>query len=256
MLENVKGITFKNNQEAYDLIIKGIEELGYKVKVKVLNAKNYGVPQNRERVYFVANNQGVDFEFPKPTNQPTKIKDILLNEVEAKYYLSDKAWEGMKLRKSNGHPAYGLFKENDPNTATLRARYYKDGSEILLFSDRGKGYNDKFFNGGNQHPTITTNPQSVYYVFQWRRSYIRENKENISPCLVNGKEHVAFDKSHNKNPRKLTPRECARLQGFSDNFKIVVSNSQSYKQFGNAVAVPVIRAIAEQIKLCQKKRLY
>ncbi|CAI2161466.1 10370_t:CDS:2 [Funneliformis geosporum] len=196
----------------------------------------------------------------------------------------------MKLRKNNGHPAYGLFKENDPNAATLRARYYKDGSEILLFSDRGKGYNDKVIEDETQpHPTLTTNPQSVFYdiknnplikrndpnrnsieylsnetaptltsamgmggghvplVFQWRRSYIRENKENISPCLVNGKEHVAFVKSHNKNPRKLTPRECARLQGFSDDFKIVVSDTQAYKQFGNAVAVPVIREITRKI---------
>ena len=64
---------------------------------------------------------------------------------------------------------------------------------------------------------------------------------------------MPFDKRHNdRNPRKLTPRECARLQGFSDDFKIVVSDTQAYKQFGNAVAVPVIKAIAEQIKLCQK----
>lgn len=131
----------------------------------MLNAKDYGVPQNRERIYFVCNRQGVDFEFPKPTNEPTKISDILLDKVDDKYYLSDKVWEGMKLRKSNGHPAYGLFKPTDPNTATSRARYYKDGSEILLFCDRGKGYNDKFINGDNQYPTLTTNPQSVYYVF-------------------------------------------------------------------------------------------
>lgn len=295
LLENVKGLTFKNNKEAFDLIIKGIEDLGYKVNWKILNAKNYGVPQNRERIYFVCNRIGVDFEWPTPTNQPTKISDILLDEVDDKYYLSNEAWEGMKLRKNNGHPAYGLFKPTDQDTAILRARYYKDGSEILLFCDRGKGYHDKFINGDNQHPTITTNPQSVFYdikntdpkifqyrrnyirenkenqsptltanmgiggnnvpfVFQWRRSYIRPNKGGISPCLVNGKEHVSFDKTHtdSKNPRKLTPRECARLQGFSDDFKIVVSDTQAYKQFGNAVAVPVIKAIAEQLKLCQE----
>ena len=112
-------------------------------------------------------------------------------EVPDKYTISDKLWNRHQRRKSehrekgNGF-GYSLFNEDSPYTNTISARYYKDGSEILI---EQKG----------------------------------------------------------KNPRKLTPREAARLQGFPENFIIPVSDTQAYKQFGNSVAVPVINAIAQQI---------
>ena len=121
----------------------------------------------------------------------TKIKNILDNTIDDKYTLSDKLWAGHKARKirnqKNGKGfGYTLFSGDDSYTNTLSARYYKDGSEILI-------------------------------------------------------------SQNNKNPRRLTPRECARLQGFPENFVIPVSDTQAYQEFGNSVAVPVIHAIAEQI---------
>lgn len=165
--------------------------MGYKVYSKVLNAKDFGVPQDRERIYIVAFLDDVEFEFPEIANIDICLGDILDEKVDEKYTISDKLWVGHQRRKiehklkGNGF-GYSLFNEKSKYTSTISARYYKDGSEILI-----------------------------------------EQKD--------------------KNPRKLTPKEASRLQGFKDNFKIVVSDTQSYKQFGNSVCVPVISAIAKKI---------
>ena len=132
------------------------------------------------------------FEFPVPPKTPTRLGDILEKNVDPKYTISEKLYEGHKRRKAehkkkgNGF-GFTLFDENSEYTNTLSARYYKDGSEILI------------------------------------------------------------DQGGNIPPRKLTPRECARLQGFPEEFIIPVSDTRAYKQFGNSVAVPVVRAIAKNM---------
>lgn len=191
-LENVKGLVNHDKGNTFKVIKENLEKIGYKLYYKVLNAKNYGLPQNRERIFIVGFlNHKIEFDFPKELNKKTKLGDILFKEVPEKYTLSDRLWEGHKRRKEehslkgNGF-GYKIFDENSEYTSTISARYYKDGSEILIAQK-------------------------------------------------------------NKNPRKLIPREAARLQGFPDNHKIVVSDVQAYKQFGNSVAVNVIEAIAKEI---------
>lgn len=197
-LENVKGFVNHDKGNTFKVVRETLEDMGYTVFFKVLNAKDFGVPQNRERIYIVAflkNN--IDFSFPEPTRKEIKVGDILENIVDSKYTISDKLWAGHQRRKEehkqkgNGF-GYCLFNHESKYTSTISARYYKDGSEILI-----------------------------------------EQK--------------------NMNPRKLTPREAARLQGYDDNFKIAVSDTQAYKQFGNSVAVPVIEAIAKEIKKTLEK---
>jgi DNA (cytosine-5)-methyltransferase 1 len=190
-LENVKRFKSHDGGRTFDTIKTILEELGYEVHAKVLNAKNFGVPQNRERIYIVAFLGKTKFKFPEPSTKKTRLGDILEKNVDPKYTISDKLWAGHQRRKKqhedkgNGF-GYSLFNENSEYTSTISARYYKDGSEILV-----------------------------------------EQKD--------------------KNPRKLTPREAARLQGYDDSFIISVSDAQAYKQFGNSVAVPVIKAVAEQV---------
>lgn len=183
------------------------EKLNYWVDYKVLRAGDFGAPQNRERIFIVGFDKdyfdGVDFDnifnWPKPPMTPTKVGDILedlsnISEFDDRYTISDKLWNGHQKRKlehekkGNGF-GYSLFNENSEYTNTISARYYKDGSEILI------------------------------------------------------------DQSHlNKNPRKLTPRECARLQGFPDNYIVdAVSQGQIYKQFGNSVCINVIDAVAKEL---------
>lgn len=192
-LENVKSFKTHNKGETFKVMHKALYNLGYTVHTCVLNAKHFGVPQNRERLYIVAFKNDVDFTFPIPTTKETKVGDILSSyPVDDKYTISDKAWTGHKLRKLKNQAkgsgfGYSLVNDTSEYTSTMLARYCKDGSEILI------------------------------------------------------------DQGSNKNPRKLTPREASKLQGFPDCFNIPVSDSQAYKQFGNSVAVPVIRKITKSI---------
>lgn len=190
LLENVKNLRSHDKGKTYKVIKKVLEEdLGYTVYDKVINAKGL-VPQNRERIYIVGFKKPIKFEFPEVPKEGPPLRSILEENVDEKYTLSDKLWKYLQdykakhQAKGNGF-GYGLA-DLDSYSRTLSARYYKDGSEILI-------------------------PQE------------------------------------GKNPRKLTPRECARLQGFPETFKIVVSNTAAYKQFGNSVAVPVVRLIARNI---------
>ena len=196
LLENVKGFASHDKGNTFATVRRVLENLGYVVHWKVLNAKEFGVPQNRERIYIVGIQSKTDsaeeFEFPKPPKTKVNLGGILELNADPKYTISDKLWEGHQRRlaehraKGNGF-GYSLFNEDSAYTSTISARYYKDGSEILVAQS-------------------------------------------------------------GKNPRRLTPREAARLQGFPDGFMIPVSDVQAYKQFGNSVAVPVIRAIAKQLE--------
>lgn len=199
LLENVKQLKGHDKGRTLKVILEHIDALNYYVKAEVLRAGDFGVPQNRERIYIVGISKDYydlpndyDFEFPRPTYEKTRLGDILEHNVDDKYTISDALWDGHQrrkkehLEKGNGF-GFSLFNEESEYTNTISARYYKDGSEILI--NQGEG----------------------------------------------------------NNPRKLTPRECARLQGFPEEFIITVSDTQAYKQFGNSVAVPVIRAVAKRI---------
>ena len=197
LLENVKQLVGHDKGRTLKVILDHLDDLGYHVDYKVLRAADYGVPQNRERIYIVGFDaryfslpEEYHFPYPQPTYKKTRLGNILEENVDEKYTISDTLWAGHQRRKiehqakGNGF-GFSLFNADSEYTSTISARYYKDGSEILI------------------------------------------------------------DQGPDKNPRKLTPRECARLQGFPENFVIPVSDSQAYKQFGNSVAVPVVRAIAK-----------
>lgn len=194
LLENVKQLKGHDKGHTLKVILEHLNKAGYKTFVKVLAARDFGVPQNRERIFIVGFlDHSINFEFPEPTGIPTKVGDILEHDVDDSFTISDKLWAGHQRRKEANRLkgkgfGYSLFDENSQYTNTISARYYKDGSEILI-AQKGK------------------------------------------------------------NPRKLTPREAARLQGFPEDFIIdKVSNAQAYKQFGNSVCVPVIAAVASQMK--------
>ena len=204
-LENVKRLKTHDGGNTFEVIKGTLEEMGYEVHAQVLNAKNFGVPQNRERIYIIGFLGKTNFKFPEGVIAKKILGEILEKKVDPKYTISDKLWAGHQRRKKehiekgNGF-GYSMFNEKSEYTSTISARYYKDGSEILI-----------------------------------------EQK--------------------NKNPRKLTPREAARLQGFPEDFIIPVSDAQAYKQFGNSVAVPVImelakRVVVEMDKMNQKKKVY
>ena len=195
MLENVKNLCSHDKGKTFKVIKESLDELNYEVFYAVLDGQNY-VPQHRERIIIVGFDRerygnDVSFEFNlTPANPKTVMRDILEKEVESKYNLSDKLWiylqnYAAKHRAAGNGFGYGIA-PLDGVSRTISARYYKDGSEILIAQE-------------------------------------------------------------GKNPRRLTPRECARLQGFPDSFKIPVSDTQAYRQFGNSVVVPLMENIARLI---------
>lgn len=193
LLENVKGLKSHDNGNTLRTMIRVLRDLEYNLSVEVLNARHFGIPQNRERIFIVGFRDHSNFSFPCPPMKISRVGDILQEEVDEKYTISDKIWASHKERKKRARAkgygfGYSIFNKDSSYTGTLSSRYYKDGSEILI-----------------------------------------EQKD--------------------KNPRMLTPRECARLMGFPDTFKIPVSNTQAYRQFGNSVVIPVVEAITKEMSL-------
>ena len=195
MLENVKNLCSHDRGNTFRVITEALDELDYSIFYSVLDGQNY-VPQHRERILIVGFDRkrygdDIDFAFNLTPVEPKPVmKDILEKDVDDCYTLSDKLWSYLqnyaaKHKAAGNGFGYGIA---DPNgvARTLSARYYKDGSEILIAQE-------------------------------------------------------------GKNPRRLTPRECARLQGFPDDFKIVVSDTQAYKQFGNSVVVPLMSNVAQLV---------
>lgn len=193
LLENVKNLERHDRGNTFRVVRDTLErELGYRIHFKIIDAKGF-VPQHRERIFIIGFDGETDFswdELSLPDPRSKTLGDILqpADEVDSKYTLTDHLWRYLqnyaaKHKAAGNGFGYGLTREKDI-ARTLSARYYKDGSEILV------------------------------------------------------------DQGIKKNPRRLTPRECARLMGYPDSFRIPVSDTRAYKQFGNSVVVPVVQEIA------------
>ena len=210
--ENVKNLVNHDRGRTFKVIKEILEELGYVVFYKVLNSKNFGVPQNRERIYIVAFRKDIapkTFEFPEKTDDTKVIKDIVdEHEVSPKYYLSTAYLESLKKHKER-HASKG-------NGFGYEIRSTDSVAGAIVCGGMGR-----------------------------ERNLIIDNRlTNFTPVThIKGEINREF-------VRKMTPREWARLQGFPNDFKFVVADTHLYKQFGNTVTVPVIRAIAEKIKKC------
>lgn len=222
MLENVKNLKSHDRGKTFQVIMETLEELGYWVAdaeengpddPKVIDGQHW-VPQHRQRIVLVGFRKDLNLHHGFtlkniknhcPEYKP-KLESILDDTVDDRYILTPKLWEylynySIKHKEKGNGFGYGLVGKNDI-ARTLSARYYKDGSEILI--DRG---------------------------WDFTKGFCEDNLKN--------------------RPRRLTPTECARLMGFTrrdeDNFRIPVSDTQAYKQFGNSVVVPVFHSVAKML---------
>ena len=195
MLENVKNLCSHDKGNTFRIIMESLDELDYEVYYQILDGQNF-VPQHRERIIIVGFDRkrygdNIQFKFDiKPKKPKPVLEDILEKSVDPKYTLTDKLWiylqnYAAKHRAAGNGFGYGIA-PLDGVSRTLSARYYKDGSEVLIAQE-------------------------------------------------------------GMNPRRLTPRECARLQGFPEDFVIPVSDTQAYRQFGNSVVVPLMENVAKLI---------
>ncbi|CAI2161456.1 10362_t:CDS:2 [Funneliformis geosporum] len=267
-LEHKSGLTFKNNKLIFNEILNSLKDLGYEVNWKVLNAKDFGVPQNRERVFIIGNLLKVGFVFPEP-NKPTglKVVDILEKEGEGSgvsLFTETRKRGEVKVSEDNICPT--LRAEN--LIPTLTANMGTGGHNIpyvilpedkLREQDTGMifaGYLNKEIRKNGVSPNtehlsrVHKQPNRIYSVDVNRQGYRVYDPNNISVAVLADRGGIFSNTEGyliNGRPRKLTLRECARLQGFPDSFKLVCSNSQSYKQLGNSVCVPLIKELALSI---------
>jgi len=210
-LENVKGLRSHDKGKTLATILNVLRnELDYFVpEPEIINAKNYGVPQNRERIFIVGFRKDLgitDFKYPKPTDKTKVLEDVLeTDEVSVKYYLSETYINTLRAHRARHESkGNGFGYEIIPNDGTANA---------VVCGGMGR-----------------------------ERNLILDDKLTNFKPVTNIRGDV-----NREGIRKMTPREWARLQGFPNEFKIVVSDAQGYKQFGNSVAVPAIQATAKKI---------
>lgn len=207
--ENVKGLVIHDKGRTFKIICKTFEELGYKVFHSVLNSKNFGVPQNRERIYIVAFRNDIapeNFIFPDKTDDSKRLRDIIEKKpVPAKYYLSDTYVDTLRKHKER-HAAKG-------NGFGYEIRDWDDVAGAIVCGGMGRE----------------------------RNLLIDKRQTNLVPTT-----HIKGE-INKEGIRKMTPREWARLQGFPDSYKLSLADVHLYKQFGNSVTVNVIEAIARKI---------
>lgn len=207
--ENVKGLTIHDKGRTFDVIRGAFEEIGYKVFFDVLNSKDFGVPQNRERIYLVCFRDDIapaTFTFPRGSHKNVCIRDIMdPAPIPSKYYLSDVYVETLRRHK---------------------ARHASKGN--------GFGYEIRDLDG--IAGTIVCGGMGR------ERNLLIDSREHSMVPTTNIKGEI-----NKEDIRKMTPREWARLQGFPDSYKLILADAPLYKQFGNSVTVNVIEDIAKEI---------
>jgi len=304
IFENVKGLLSddggKTFQEWINMLggksVNGLpvlfahdDAVPYHLYWQVLNAKHHGVPQNRERVFLVGIRDDVDnyFQFPREEHLSKRLKDVLDDNVDDKYFLSDKMLElitfnqkdsGEIANLNKGGERGSVYDSNTDSISCLSATDYKQPKQILINSATSKGYEEAMEGdsinfsvpssetrrgrvGKGVAQTLDTGCNQGIWIADYRADEgLRIRKDEISPCMTSSmRDSPEWNpKAGTRNPplvgydykiRRLTPRECFRLMDFQDTFTWKVSDSQAYKQAGNSIVVNVLYKILKQLPL-------
>ena len=232
IFENVKGLLSHDSGKTWKILSDELKNLGYHIHQSVLNAKDYGIPQNRERLFVVGFKQNCDFSFPVPIPLEITMQDLLQDIVEDKYFLPEK---GVKFVTS---------------IKNLNKRYTQVNGTISLCQKANQQFNwhgDFVADTPNMEKYYLSESVKKYVLSTGTKDFYSKPKTDLEiarPLLSTmAKMHRAGVDNYitrGEKLRKLTPRECLRLMGFSDDFKIVVSDTQMYKQTGNSIVVDVL----------------
>lgn len=237
IFENVKGLlTLDKGRVWNDIILPKFKELGYTLYWQLLNSKDYGIPQSRTRLFLVGFRKKVKFNFPKPMELKFKLVDFLDKEFDDNFAVSEKAKRGIL------------------NEERMKKKYTQVNGEIALCQARCQQYNyrgdfvtkeylEKFILSDKLKKTVLRygkpDPEIAKTLLSSSWKYHYASRDN----------YVSVSKS---NIRRLTPRECLRLMGFSEDFKMVVNNTQIYKQSGNSIVVNVLEELIKEIFVSMK----
>lgn len=243
-MENVPQVHSQDNMPDFRKWLDFLESLGYTNYYQDLNAKNYGVAQNRERCFMFSFLGEYNYHFPQPIQLTKRICDYQEEVIDEKFYVSDKALKGFaehaKKQKEKGNTFHAVIKDVDDISSTISARYYKDGSDCLI-KVAGKinsSQDGKVVYTDGIALTLTSGHYNVPKIAE--------------PAIRKSYESVKLQHSI----RKLTPRECGRLMGVYDEdidkMAAVNSNTQLYKQFGNSIVVDVMCAMFKNLNIKQE----
>ena len=262
LFENVKGILNHDNGKTWHVIHDIFEELGYDVHFRVLNSKDYGIPQNRERIFCLGFKQKTDFKFPAPIKLEYRMYDFLEDYVDTKYFLKEK---GVKFVTSSKN----------------REKHYTQvNGDIALCQKRNQQFNwhgdfvyhpvavdEEYEEGFDEFIFDVKDVEEKYYLSEKVAKYVlaggtknfrtstKTDLDIARPLLqtMHKMHRAGVDNyvTHKGRIRKLTPRECLRLMGFKDSFRIVVSDTSMYQECGNSIVVDVLIAILKQMDITQ-----
>lgn len=272
IMENVVDLVQVKFVKAFNEIQLELEQLGYKNYNEVLNAKDYGIPQNRERIFMVSILGDYSYTFPEPIKLELRLKDLLEEEVDEKYYLSEKALEGLQKTTFNCSKLESRTEDENGIMPTICARDYKDPKLVKVAQLDGFESSGRIYDSESISTAITTSflpsiliPQATekgyaeahdgdgIYLNRPHQKRGVVQKGMIQTLKTIGDDiGVAVKSLSNLRIRKLSPKECWRLMGISDDdFNKAkasgMSNSQLYKQAGNGIVVNVFEAILREL---------
>lgn len=257
IFENVKGIVNHDNGNTFEIIKATFDELGYKYFYQILNAKDYGIPQHRERIFVIGfKDNSVNFSFPEPISLEYRMQDFLEDYIDSKYYLKEK---GIKFVTSSKNRTKRYTQINGDIALCQKANQQFNWHGDFVFEQPNEADFDEFIFDVNE-------VEEKYYLSNKVRDYvlcsgtkdfrttIKTDLEIARPLLqsMHKMHRAGVDNyvTHNKGRiRKLTPKECLRLMGFRDDFKQVVSDTQMYRQAGNSIVVDVLISILKQMDI-------
>jgi DNA (cytosine-5)-methyltransferase 1 len=256
IFENVKGLINHDNGNTFETIKATFDELKYKYYFQVMNAKNYGIPQHRERIFVVGfKEKSTKFTFPEPVNLEHNMQDFLEDFTESKYYLKEK---GIKFVTSSKNKNKRYTQINGDIALCQKANQQFNWHGDFVFEKIETSEFDEFVFNVNE-------VEEKYYLSNKVRDYVlssgtkdfktstKTDLEVARPLLqsMHKMHRAGVDNyvTHTGRIRKLTPKECLRLMGFRDDFKRVVSDTQMYRQAGNSIVVDVLIALLKQMDI-------
>ncbi|WP_410877868.1 DNA (cytosine-5-)-methyltransferase [Myroides sp. DW712] len=254
--ENVKGLINHDNGNTFEVIKATFDDLGYKYFYQVLNAKNYGIPQHRERIFVVGfKDNSIDFTFPEGIELECKMQDFLEDYIDSKYYLKEK---GVKFVTSSKNRNKRYTQINGDIALCQKANQQFNWHGDFVFEEKEqKEFNEFIFDVNEVEEKYYLSPKTKDYVLSTGtktfKTSVETDLEIARPLLqsMHKMHRSGVDNyvTHSGRIRKLTPRECLRLMGYQDDFKQVVSDTQLYRQAGNSIVVDVLIAILKQIDI-------
>ena len=260
LFENVKGLINHDNGRTWQVIHDIFEELGYDVHFRILNSKDYGIPQNRERLFCLGFKKPTDFRFPAPIELEYRMYDFLEDYVDTKYFLREKGIKFVTSHK-NREKSYTQVNGDIALCQKRNQQFNWHGDFVYHPVAEGEPFEEDF----DEFIFDVRDVEEKYYLSEKVAKYVlaggtkgfrtstKTDLDVARPLLqtMHKMHRAGVDNyvTHKGRIRKLTPRECLRLMGFKDSFKIVVSDTSMYQQSGNSIVVDVLIAILKQMDI-------